>query len=94
MKNKLYVALVPLYVNGFYRSMISEPKRKPKNPELKMEKFFRGFIFGLIYASWYAPMAIYQMIGRTEIWITNKNPQDYKEFYSELIYYTSLPKDS
>jgi len=92
MKDKLYLVFGTLYANGFYRSMISESLETPKNPELVVHKFFRGFIFGIAYATWYSPMALYQIIGRTEIWLTNKNPQDYKEYYNELLFYTSLPR--
>lgn len=94
MKDKLYFVFGTLYANGFYRSMLSEPSERPKHPELVVHKFFRGFIFGIAYATWYSPMALYQMIGRTEIWLNKKNPQDYKEYYSELFLYTSLPRES
>jgi hypothetical protein len=96
---KIYFPL--MFVNGFYRSTLSidryeyKYETEKKKDDLLVEKFVKGCVFGCLYATWYGPFSIFQMIGRLEIRLTDKNPYDYEIYYRELFSYTTLipPKD-
>jgi hypothetical protein len=94
--NKFMLFAGTMFTHGFYRGWISRDNStyqtiiKPNN-DLVIEKFGRSFAFGFLYSTWYFPIAIYKLIGRTEIKLTGKNPYDYNYLYNEPLGYTTLP---
>jgi hypothetical protein len=80
-----------MFATGFYRSTQSINYYDKKQKEgLLVEKFLFGCYFGFHYATWYAPIALYQMMGRLEIQLMNKDPYEYEDYYREILSYTTL----
>jgi hypothetical protein len=83
-----------MFTNGFYRGWNSH-YRSPyldDNNDLLIDKIIRGTCVGFAHATWYAPVSLYQIIGRTEVKLNNQNPYNYEHLYTELFAYTTLPK--
>jgi hypothetical protein len=89
--NKIAKVYFPvMFANGFYRGTQSmnyydykDGKIKDKD-ELYINKFIDCTFLGFAHATWYGPIAIYQMIGRIEIELTNKNPYDHENLYRDM----------
>lgn len=85
-----YVYCPLMFTQGFYNGYNSIDKYDKKNKSLITDNIIRGLFIGTSYMTWYSPIAIYKTLGRLEIYLTNKNPNDYKYLYDELLSYTML----
>lgn len=85
-----------MFTHGFYRGWNSHHRiiyNDNDNNDLLIDKIIRGTSIGILHATWYAPISIYQIIGRTEVKLSGKNPHDYEHLYTEAFGYTTLPKN-
>lgn len=76
-----YCAATCLY--GFTRGMRSHDENNPN--QLISDRFCTSLINSVIYAN--PPSSLFylhKLMGRIEIKLTNKNPQEYKYYYQEF----------
>jgi hypothetical protein len=86
-----------MFANGFYRSWISRPIRDyddSHDDEIFLDKILRASLNGILHTTWYCPVSIYQSLGRLEVKLTRKDPNNHKYLYTEPFMYTTLPKPS
>jgi hypothetical protein len=68
-----------------------QPVRYNLQTERIAEKMIRAFLNASMYGTFWNPLAVYRLMSRIEIAVTQKDPYNHIYAYNEFINYTTLP---
>lgn len=94
--------IVPWMGYGFYRGWMADYEYSTYTEEIRapsyelvteryLSKTVRGCMNACLYGSIGHIFAIYRLMCRTEIYLTNKDPYHHKDAYCELVHFITLP---